>query len=150
MLEDKPKANQLGFRFSGGDILIRTLWNGTIRLPYPVPFKLLGENAKGWLQTEYITPKLRLSRGNKGSLFVLVPEPEPDDPELEALLDPRPPLPAIDRASLTRDPVLICPAQFGTLADYNELVNALEARGLPAFVAPLKFTDWLRLIPSIP
>jgi pimeloyl-ACP methyl ester carboxylesterase len=113
-----------------------------------VPFDLLGDNAKGWLQTEYITPKLRLSRGNKGSLFVLVPEPEPDDPELEALLDPQPSLPPIERASLTKDPVLICPAQFGTLADYKELVNTLEAKGHPTVVTPLKFTDWLRLIPA--
>jgi hypothetical protein len=148
-LEDKPQPNRLGFRFSGGTILLRTLWNATLSLPYPVPFELLGDNAKGWLQTDYITPNLRLSRGNKGSLFVLVPEPEPDDPELEALLDPpSPPPPPPAPSSLTKDPVLICPAQFGTLADYKELVDELQARGHPVVVAPLKFTDWLRLIPA--
>jgi hypothetical protein len=61
-LEDKPRRNRLGFRFNGGTILIRTLWNATLSFPYPVPFQLLGDNAKGWLQTDYITPRLRLSR----------------------------------------------------------------------------------------
>ena len=51
-LEDKPQRNRLGFRFSGGTILLRTLWNATLSLPYPVPFELLGDNAKGWLQTD--------------------------------------------------------------------------------------------------
>jgi hypothetical protein len=149
-LEDKPQRNRLGFRFSGGTILLRTLWNATLSFPYPVPFQLLGDNAKGWLQTDFITPRLRLSRhefskvlyivtsmlymyvyirmlgyrllrmrvrGNKGSLFVLAPEPEPDDAELEALLQPPPPpLPLVDAATLTKGPVLICPAQFGTKA----------------------------------
>jgi len=148
-LEDKPQPNRLGFRFSGGTILLNTLWNATLSLPYPVPFELLGDNAKGWLQTAYITPTLRLSRGNKGSLFVLVPEPEPDDPELEALLEPPPPPPPpVDASSLVKDPVLVCPAQFGTLADYQEMVNELQARGHPVLVAPLQFTDWLRLIPA--
>ena len=67
-------------------MLLRSIWNGTLAFPYPVPFELLGDNAKGWLQTDYLSPRLRLSRGNKGTLFVLTPESEPDDPELEALL----------------------------------------------------------------
>ena len=74
-LEGAPQPNRLDFRFSGGRVLLRTLWNGTLDLPYPVPFELLGDNAKGWLQTDYLTQSLRLSRGNKGSLFVLAPEP---------------------------------------------------------------------------
>ena len=63
------------------------------------------------------TLSLMCVRGNKGSLFVLTPEPEPDDAELEALLQPPPPpLPPVDTATLTKGPVLICPAQFGTKA----------------------------------
>ena len=148
-LEGKPQPRRLGFRFTGGRVLLRTLWQGTLSLPYPVPFDLLGDNAKGWLQTDYLSSSLRLSRGNKGSLFVLVPESEPDDPELENLLQPPPPPPPPPPAeSLTRDPVLVCPAQFGTAEDYAELVEALEARGHPVVVTPLKFTDWLRLIPA--
>ena len=148
-LEGALEKNRLGFRFSGGRVLLRTLWNATLDLPYPVPFDLLGDNAKGWLQTEYLTPELRLSRGNKGSLFVLTPEPEPDDPELEALLSPPPPPPPPPPAdTLTKDPVLICPAQFGTDNDYADLIEGLSARGHPVMVAPLEFAAWFRLIPA--
>ena len=37
------------------------------KVPYPVPFKLLGDEAKGWLDTTYLSPSgnLRISRGNK-------------------------------------------------------------------------------------
>jgi len=149
VLEGKLAPSRLGFRFKGGTVLLRTLWNGTLSLPYPVPFALLGDNAKGWLQTNYLSPTLRLSRGNKGSLFVLVPEPEPDDAELEALLQlPPPPPPLPPPEALTKQPVLICPAQFGTASDYAELSSALSAAGHPVKVAPLRFTDWLRLIPA--
>lgn len=148
-LEGKPQPNRLGFRFSGGRVLLRTLWNGTLDLPYPVPFELLGDNAKGWLQTDYLTSSLRLSRGNKGSLFVLVPEPEPDDAQLEALLQPAPPPPPPPPAeTMGKGPVLVCPAQFGTRDDYEELVSSLQARGHPTTVAPLAPTDWLKLIPA--
>ena len=41
------------------------------RIPYPVPFKLLGDEAKGWLDTTYLSETLRISRGNKGTTFVL-------------------------------------------------------------------------------
>lgn len=45
-LEDRPQPNRLGFRFTGGRVLLRTLWNGTLSFPYPVPFELLGDNAR--------------------------------------------------------------------------------------------------------
>jgi len=41
------------------------------RVPYPVPFKLLGEEAKGYLDTKILTPNLRVSTGNKGTSFIL-------------------------------------------------------------------------------
>ena len=50
-------------------------------IPYPVPFKMLqstglGDEVKGWIDVTYLAPKgegkVRLSRGNKGTLFVLV------------------------------------------------------------------------------
>ncbi|URD96211.1 hypothetical protein MUK42_29823 [Musa troglodytarum] len=36
-------------------------------VPYPVPFRLLGDEAKGWLDTTYLsyTGNIRISRGNK-------------------------------------------------------------------------------------
>ncbi len=37
------------------------------KVPYPVPFRLLGDEAKGWLDTTYLSPSgdLCISRGNK-------------------------------------------------------------------------------------
>ncbi|KAL8545182.1 hypothetical protein ACS0TY_005395 [Phlomoides rotata] len=37
------------------------------KVPYPVPFRLLGDEAKGWLDTTYLSPSgnIRISRGNK-------------------------------------------------------------------------------------
>jgi len=37
------------------------------KVPYLVPFRLLGDEAKGWLDTTYLSSsgKLRISRGNK-------------------------------------------------------------------------------------
>ncbi|XP_019428989.1 PREDICTED: probable plastid-lipid-associated protein 12, chloroplastic isoform X3 [Lupinus angustifolius] len=49
------------------------------KVPYPVPFKLLGDEAKGWLDTTYLSHSgnLRISRGNKGTTFVLQKQTEP-------------------------------------------------------------------------
>ncbi|KAL0459298.1 UNVERIFIED_CONTAM: putative plastid-lipid-associated protein 12, chloroplastic [Sesamum latifolium] len=49
------------------------------KVPYPVPFRLLGDEAKGWLDTTYLSQsgKIRISRGNKGTTFVLQKETEP-------------------------------------------------------------------------
>ena len=46
------------------------------RVPYPVPFSLLGDEAKGWLETSYLGKDVRISRGNKGTTFILVREAE--------------------------------------------------------------------------
>jgi hypothetical protein len=43
---------------------------GPLRVPYPVPFRLLGDEARGWLDTTYLSPRVRVSRGNKGTTFV--------------------------------------------------------------------------------
>ena len=47
---------------------------GPVRLPYPVPFRILGDEAKGWLDTTYLGENVRISKGNKGTTFVLVRE----------------------------------------------------------------------------
>ena len=38
-------------------------------IPYPVPFKLLGDETKGWIDITYLSPDgtFRLTRGNKGT-----------------------------------------------------------------------------------
>ncbi|KAH1192258.1 putative plastid-lipid-associated protein 12, chloroplastic [Glycine max] len=72
------------------------------KVPYPVPFRLLGDEAKGWLDTTYLSSSgnLRISRGNKvirhfqiisnisivqGTTFVLQKQTEPRQRLLTAI-----------------------------------------------------------------
>ncbi|ONK57236.1 uncharacterized protein A4U43_C10F18000 [Asparagus officinalis] len=57
------------------------------KVPYPVPFKLLGDEAKGWLDTTYLSHagNIRISRGNKGTTFVLQKKTDPRQRLLEAI-----------------------------------------------------------------
>ncbi|RWW45169.1 hypothetical protein BHE74_00049029, partial [Ensete ventricosum] len=57
------------------------------KVPYPVPFRLLGDEAKGWLDTTYLshTGNIRISRGNKGTTFVLQKKIEPRQRLLSAV-----------------------------------------------------------------
>ncbi|MQM07996.1 hypothetical protein Taro_040842 [Colocasia esculenta] len=52
------------FRFDSAAFNFRFL---PFKVPYPVPFRLLGDEAKGWLDTTYLsqTGNIRISRGNK-------------------------------------------------------------------------------------
>ena len=152
-LEGRSTPNQLDFRFTGGRVLLNAIWEGKVALPYPVPFKLLGDEACGYLRQDYLSPTMRLTRGNKGTRFVFTPEDEPDNPDLMSLLRPSEEEGGggekeEGEGTGGRDPVLVCPAQFGTEADYADLVSQLTSRGHSTTVAPLKFTDWLRLLPS--
>lgn len=156
-LEGRGARNRLTFRFRGGRFVLRAIWGGALSIPYPVPFDLLGDEAVGWLQTDYLSPRLRLSRGNRGSLFVLAPELESDDASLQALLEQSTSsgtaAPLDDDNDSTpkaaaKQPVIIAPAQFGREEDYADLVRLLEARGHPTYVAPLVRRDWLRLLPA--
>ncbi|XP_061348557.1 probable plastid-lipid-associated protein 12, chloroplastic isoform X2 [Gastrolobium bilobum] len=64
------------FRFNRAAFSFKFL---PFKIPYPVPFKLLGDEAKGWLDTTYLSHSgnLRISRGNKGTTFVLQKQTEP-------------------------------------------------------------------------
>lgn len=84
-LERAPEAaaSALRFQWTGGFIsVLRLPWSGEdlaepVRFPYPVPFQLLGDRARGTFDTVYLDRDLRIARGSKsGSVFVLVREAE--------------------------------------------------------------------------
>ncbi|KAL7539595.1 hypothetical protein ACHAWF_006456 [Thalassiosira exigua] len=51
---------------------------GGFSLPYPVPFRnpLFRDAVKGWIDITYLSDRIRISRGNKGTTFVLKKEEE--------------------------------------------------------------------------
>lgn len=51
---------------------------GDWQIPYPVPFRwpLFRDAVKGWIDITYLSDRIRLARGNKGTTFVLVKEEE--------------------------------------------------------------------------
>jgi hypothetical protein len=81
---DPPASKNLriDFQFDQAAFYFKKL---PFTIPYPVPFKLLGDETKGWIDITYLSKdgKFRLTRGNKGTLFVLVK----DDPPQEQLLE---------------------------------------------------------------
>lgn len=50
-------------------------FNG-LNIPYPVPFRwpIFRDAVKGWIDITYLSDKVRIARGNKGTTFVLVRE----------------------------------------------------------------------------
>ncbi|KAH6812958.1 Plastid-lipid associated protein PAP / fibrillin family protein [Perilla frutescens var. frutescens] len=68
-------GNRILFRFDRASFSFKFL---PFKLPYPVPFRLLGDEVKGWLDTTYLSQSgnIRISRGNKGTTFVLQKETE--------------------------------------------------------------------------
>uniref|UniRef100_A0A7S1TKL5 Plastid lipid-associated protein/fibrillin conserved domain-containing protein n=1 Tax=Erythrolobus australicus TaxID=1077150 RepID=A0A7S1TKL5_9RHOD len=68
-VEPSP-ANRLQLKFTEAFFELEKGTSG-FRLPYPVPFRLLGKKACGWLDVTYLEGNLRISRGNKGTIFVL-------------------------------------------------------------------------------
>ena len=64
---DAADGRRVRFGFDEGYFLTE----GGLRLPYPVPFKLLGKEAEGYLDTSFLGERLRVSTGNKGTTFVL-------------------------------------------------------------------------------
>lgn len=49
-----------------------TAYSRTLLTPHSsLADRLLGDEAKGWLDTTYLSSQLRISRGNKGTTFIL-------------------------------------------------------------------------------
>lgn len=71
--QDRPDA-RINFVFDEGFFE----WGDRLRVPYPVPFRsrFFREAVKGWIDVTYLSGRVRVSRGNKGTTFVLVKEEE--------------------------------------------------------------------------
>jgi len=68
--EDPSRPNsRINFVFDEGNFDF-----GNFKLPYPVPFRfpLLRDWVKGWIDITWLSDRMRISRGNKGTTFVLV------------------------------------------------------------------------------
>ena len=67
---DRPNS-RIDFVFDEGNFE----FNG-FKVPYPVPFRfpLFRDAVKGWIDITYLSKRLRISRGNKGTTFILVKE----------------------------------------------------------------------------
>ena len=59
------------------------LFGGSLVIPYPVPFRspLFRDAVKGWIDVTYLSDRIRISRGNKGTTFVLKKVLDNDDDE---------------------------------------------------------------------
>lgn len=75
--EAKPDPNRpdarIDFLFDEGKFISKR-WN--LELPYPVPFRspLFRDARKGWIDITYLSDRLRIAKGNKGTTFVLLKE----------------------------------------------------------------------------
>jgi hypothetical protein len=65
--------SRIDFVFDSGEF---ALLDGQIKIPYPVPFRLpfFRDIVKGWIDITWMSDRLRISRGNKGSTFILIKE----------------------------------------------------------------------------
>jgi PAP_fibrillin len=70
---NRPNS-RIDFVFDEGNFYIGDQW----KIPYPVPFRLpiLRDAVKGWIDITYLSDRIRISRGNKGTTFVLLKETE--------------------------------------------------------------------------
>lgn len=74
--EAKPDTNRpdsrIDFVFDEG----KFEFGPDFSIPYPVPFRLpfLRDAVKGWIDITYLSDRLRISRGNKGTTFILLKE----------------------------------------------------------------------------
>lgn len=69
---DRPES-RVRFVFDSGNF---EFFNGRVVVPYPVPFRnpLFGDAVKGWIDITYLSDRVRISRGNKGTTFILMKE----------------------------------------------------------------------------
>ncbi|EMS62506.1 putative plastid-lipid-associated protein 12, chloroplastic [Triticum urartu] len=110
------------FRFDRAAFAFKFL---PFKVPYPVPFRLLGDEAKGWLDTTYLSRSgnIRISRGNKGTTFVLQKSADPRQMLLSAISAGTRVKEAIDDLTSSRKGVVV---DMNTLAGEWQLLWASE------------------------
>mmetsp|Transcript_23963 Transcript_23963/g.52424 ORF Transcript_23963/g.52424 Transcript_23963/m.52424 type:complete len:274 (+) Transcript_23963:177-998(+) len=72
-LEDENRPDsRIDFVFDEG----RFELGPDLSIPYPVPFRLpiLRDAVKGWIDITYLSDRFRISKGNKGTTFILLKE----------------------------------------------------------------------------
>jgi len=171
--------NRRTFKFKRGFFILKTIWKSSITLPYPVPFKLLGDRAIGWLETKGYNPKtgLRAAVGNKGTRFIFrkkgmmnsdgnvvvkesvdaISKGTPFDVQLASDLTSFKPKyetneeERIANANLPKRPIILCPQQFGGKpGDYDEFIHKLRVKGHPVYPARIGALAWLSIVKSAP
>jgi hypothetical protein len=157
---EKIEDNKRIFRFRRGFFLFQFVWGGSITLPYPVPFNLLGDRAIGWLDTIGYDEEsgFRAALGNKGTQFIFQQREEteiPKDVVAASLLYSAPVLHETEdeerenNNGLAKRSVVICPQQFGGKpGDYTALTQQLRSRGHPVYLARISALDWLSIVQS--
>jgi len=70
--DDSRPDSRIDFVFDEG----KFEFGSDFSIPYPVPFRLpiFRDAVKGWIDITYLSEKMRISRGNKGTTFILVKE----------------------------------------------------------------------------
>lgn len=74
--ESRPDS-RINFVFDEGNFIWNRVESSSVwKIPYPVPFRspLFRDAVKGWIDITYLSDRIRISRGNKGTTFVLVRE----------------------------------------------------------------------------
>ena len=129
------------FEFNGNDLSI----------PYPVPFKLLNDESKGFIDVTYVSKKLRIAKGNKGTTFILRKVDENANVfskiAMSSSVDLKRGIKELPKLRIA----VILPAQLGVRKDYDELVASLENYYEKVYVTPIDsvIRDWVGgLLPS--
>lgn len=113
-------------------------------IPYPVPFKALGDEAKGFIDNTYYSSSFRISRGNKGTIFLLERANVSTDKKAAAAAALRLG-PAEDQTSNSTPQrvAVLLPSQLGTKRDYDEFRKDFEREsGMKMYITPLERLDW--------
>lgn len=120
----------------------------SLTLPYPVPFKLLGDEAKGFIDNTYYSQRFRIARGNKGTIFLLekVPDVSVDKKAAAAAAINFVPSTAAAAKRPRSTVAILFPSQLGTQHDYDSfkqnLSDELGEDSFKVYVAPLERLDW--------